>query len=264
MVNRVLAGGRAALSLAVAGVLVLGLAGCGSGEDPVMPDVVGQQLDVALSDIERAGISDEVEVLGGGLFGVVDESNWEVCDQIPAAGEAVTDAPRVTVDRSCSDDAAEPSEGATEEPAETYAYAGPLYEVVAVDQDQGPAKLDQYWVYTAEFDYSTDAYKDQIKLIISDIARTEGTDEFFAEVVTNKEIALAESPSTYDSFIEEHGTDYAVNTIPEMEKTGWVASYSGGYDWATDQPSDSADAFQIIWWPYGAEEFETWKPEPVS
>lgn len=73
-----------------------------------MPDVVGGKLDLALSDIERAGIGDDVEVVGGGLFGVVDESNWEVCEQAPAAGSPVTDAPRLTVDRSC--DAAEESQ----------------------------------------------------------------------------------------------------------------------------------------------------------
>ena len=69
-----------------------------------MPDVVGKRLDVALSDVERAGFSDEVEVLGGGFFGVVDESNWKVCEQSPAAGELVS-APRLTVDRTCDDDA---------------------------------------------------------------------------------------------------------------------------------------------------------------
>jgi hypothetical protein len=36
-----------------------------------MPDVQGQQLDVALSDIKRAGIDDEAEVIGGGLLGVL-------------------------------------------------------------------------------------------------------------------------------------------------------------------------------------------------
>ena len=78
-----------------------------------MPDVKGQQLDVALSDIERAGVEDEVEVLGGGLFGVVDESNWQVCEQMPAAGQTVTDAPRLTVERDC-EAGADPAETATE------------------------------------------------------------------------------------------------------------------------------------------------------
>lgn len=91
------------------GFAVLVAAGCASGEsapDAVMPAVVGEQLDVALSDIERAGFDDDVEVVGGGTFGVVVESNWQVCEQTPAAGEALT-APRLTVDRSCDEVASE-------------------------------------------------------------------------------------------------------------------------------------------------------------
>lgn len=118
---------RGALRLAVVFVLGFGLAGCGSNEgDPVMPDVLGQRLDVALSDIVRAGFTEEVEILGGGVFGVVDKSNWVVCGQLPAADEAVTTAPRLTVDRSCGDDAPEQTEsptevegGATPTPSET-------------------------------------------------------------------------------------------------------------------------------------------------
>lgn len=96
--------------LIVAVTLVLGLAGCGGtpAEAPTMPDVVGLKLDAALSDIKRAGIKDKVEVLGGGVFGIVDESNWEVCEQLPEAGAAPTDAPRLSVERSCGGD--EPSE----------------------------------------------------------------------------------------------------------------------------------------------------------
>ncbi len=97
--------------LAVGIAIVLGFTGCGSDQDTaadtVMPDVMGLQLDVALSDIERAGFDDEVEVLSDGAFGVVNESNWQVCDQLPAAGEAVASAPRLTVDRSCEGDAPE-------------------------------------------------------------------------------------------------------------------------------------------------------------
>jgi len=104
-----------ALRLAAGFALVLVLAGCGEDAAPatVMPDVVDQQLDVALSDVKRAGFEGEVEVLGGGTFGVVDESNWKVCEQLPAAGREVTDAPRLTVDRSCGDDAAEPTTAST-------------------------------------------------------------------------------------------------------------------------------------------------------
>jgi hypothetical protein len=70
-----------------------------------MPDVVGRQLDVAQSDIKRAGFEDEVEVVGGGTFGIIDESNWTVCEQLPAAGKAIAVDPRLTVDRSCDDGA---------------------------------------------------------------------------------------------------------------------------------------------------------------
>jgi hypothetical protein len=74
--------------------------------------VTGKKVDVAQGAIKDAGFEDEVKVDGGGVFGVIDESNWEVCDQSPVAGEAVSDAPRLTVDRSCDD--AEPSETPSE------------------------------------------------------------------------------------------------------------------------------------------------------
>ena len=44
-----------------------------------MLDVKGQKLDVALSDIKRAGFEDKVDVVGGDIFGVVVKLNWEVC-----------------------------------------------------------------------------------------------------------------------------------------------------------------------------------------
>ncbi len=105
-----------ALCVAVALTILMGLMGCGSDENAVMPDVKGKKLDVAKTAIKDAGIKDEVKVDGGGTFGVIKESNWEVCVQSPAAGEAVSGAPRLTVDRSCDGDA-EP--GGTTEPTET-------------------------------------------------------------------------------------------------------------------------------------------------
>jgi len=94
------------------------LAGCGSDKNPVMPDVTGKKVDVAKGAIKDAGFEDEVNVDGGGVFGVINGSNWEVCDQSPVAGEAVSDAPRLTVNRSCDDakpsDASKPSETPSE------------------------------------------------------------------------------------------------------------------------------------------------------
>jgi hypothetical protein len=98
------------------GVLALAVTACGDEKDVVMPDVTTKRLDIALSDIERAGFEDEVEVLGGGMFGVVDESNWTVCDQEPKPGTPVAGAPRLTVDRTC--DGADDLQGEETEPAE--------------------------------------------------------------------------------------------------------------------------------------------------
>lgn len=91
---------RAVQTAAIAGVMMLVLTACGSGDRAVMPDVVGKQLDVAKSDIERAGFMGDVEITGGGLFGVVDDSNWMVCEQEPGAGVKMAN-PRLVVDREC-------------------------------------------------------------------------------------------------------------------------------------------------------------------
>lgn len=101
---------------AAAGALLLFvLTGCGSGEPAVMPDVVGLQLDIAKSDIERAGFGGDVEIIGGGLFGVIDDSNWVVCEQEPAPGVSVAD-PRLVVERECA--SAEETSTAPVEPVE--------------------------------------------------------------------------------------------------------------------------------------------------
>ena len=152
------------------------------------------------------------------------------------------------------------SQQVPEKPAETYTYEGPDYEIVVVDGDVGPAALDQYWIYTAAIDGSTAGYKDQTKAIIQDIAHEVGTDKFIAHVVTDKEIALAEAISTYENFIDEYGDDYAINDIPKKEVTGWVAAYTGGFDYDTREASDADSAYETLWWPNGDMEIEEWRP----
>ena len=152
----------------------------------------------------------------------------------------------------------------TEEPAPESspdAYKGPRYEIVSVDVKQGPSELDQFWVHAEKFEYGNEEYKEQVKLILADVARSEGTDKLMVEVVSDKEIALAESPSTYQDFLREFGSDYAINTIPQKEKAGWVASYAGGRDPDSGQASDSAEAFEIVWRPYATSEIEKWRPD---
>lgn len=138
-----------AFRLAVAVTIAVGLAACGSGEEPSMPDVAGKRLDVAQSDIERAGFSDDVDVVGGGLFGIVDEGNWEVCEQTPAPGEPLTAAPRLVVERDCNKDEAEPSEEPSEkpsdepsqEPEETVAASPPAEPTMTVENSPELAAL---------------------------------------------------------------------------------------------------------------------------
>ena len=131
-------------SLITTGALLLG-AGLIESEnaevpsEPLMPDVVGSALSLARSDIERSGYDESVEVIGGGLFGILDEDAWEVCDQLPAAGEPILDEPRLTVERNCGVDAesAPPSDAPiVDEPIEEEAEV-PEEEPEEVPEDSG-------------------------------------------------------------------------------------------------------------------------------
>lgn len=105
---------RLALSV---GVAVLLLTACSSPERQV-PDVTGQPLDQARSALGGAGL--EVEVESGGLFGVVDDSGWEVCDQSPEAGSTASKV-KVLVERSCTDGAPSTDDASTGDTSTTSA-----------------------------------------------------------------------------------------------------------------------------------------------
>ena len=159
--------------------LMLGslLAGCGSsgnGENAAtpMPLVTGLQLDVALSEIEAAGFSNEVEIIGGGTFGVVDESNWTVCEQSPAAGQALAN-PLLTVDRECDGLAAEatvPTEPTTTDlttpPVESVPVAEPTSPTATATNPTAPtdeiltiANSPEFAAILAEDDNCTDSIR---------------------------------------------------------------------------------------------------------
>jgi hypothetical protein len=146
-------------------------------------------------------------------------------------------------------------------PAETYTYEGPPYEIVTVDENVSSADLDQYWVYTSKFDYSKDDFRDQVKMIITDIARREETPELIVQVVSDKEIIEAESDATIADFMEEHDLAYFKNVMGPKEAAHWVAWYQGGWDPDTAQPSDSAAAFEITWLAEKIQGVEKWKPQ---
>jgi hypothetical protein len=78
------------------------------GHEPVkvtgcfMPNVTGQRLDLAERNLQRAGFDpNKITIVGGGLFGVVVKSNWQVCSQTPAPGKVVSFAPRLKIGRTC-------------------------------------------------------------------------------------------------------------------------------------------------------------------
>jgi len=136
----------------------------------------------------------------------------------------------------------------------------PAYEIVKIVKGIGK---DRYWVLTDEFDFSTDAYKKQVKAIISEIARQANTIELNVEVVTNRDII-------------ERELDWG-NALPTEWKY-WVASYTGDSGYVVsgsmieiDPAHEGFDyygsvrkgrVFQISWRndsPYGGS-IEDWQP----
>jgi beta-lactam-binding protein with PASTA domain len=70
----------------------------GAGSDSkVVPSVVGERLDLAESNLQTVGL--RYKEIGGGVFGIVVRSNWQVCQQIPKAGDETSGAVKLVVDR---------------------------------------------------------------------------------------------------------------------------------------------------------------------
>lgn len=61
-----------------------------------VPDVLGTRLDVAKQRIRRAGF--DVSVSGGGVLGVIDDTNWQVVAQDPPGGNTLERGSTITVD----------------------------------------------------------------------------------------------------------------------------------------------------------------------
>ncbi len=120
-----------AVSIIAAVVIIGGLASGGSTESdtPVeeapivlMPDFAGERLDVAISDLTALGVNeDDIEIVGGGTFGILDESNWYVCEQTPTSSIELTSPYRFIVDRTCATSAANatPTQEESAAPSET-------------------------------------------------------------------------------------------------------------------------------------------------
>lgn len=93
--------------LFVVALLAVGAVACGSSQSQrtnhsIMPNVKGQRLDLAETNLRHAGIDPaKITIVGGGAFGIVVKSNWVVCTQVPAPGLAVSPTPQLSVDRKC-------------------------------------------------------------------------------------------------------------------------------------------------------------------
>lgn len=109
------------LAVALVAVSAVALSACSQEPPTKMPDVVGKRLDEARSDVKRAGVDDDIEIVGGGVLGILNESNWTVCSQIPEAGTSATVAPRLSVERKCDSDSMEatPPNSGTSSPSST-------------------------------------------------------------------------------------------------------------------------------------------------
>ncbi len=144
-----------------------------------------------------------------------------------------------------SEQPSEDSSSNSVEESKAYKYDGRPYEVA--DSHSTGIGLTQYWVYTDKFDYSTDEFREQVKAIITDIAHKENTNKLIVDIVTDKEIVYFESNNTIKEAMDEYGMEYFDNTIAPKEKTNWVATYCGGYDFNTSKKSDEDSAFEIAW-----------------
>jgi hypothetical protein len=105
---------RAVLPITLLLALVVAVAGCGGADGPV-PDVAGERLDVAKSEMSDAGY--DTEEIGGGAFGILAESNWTVCKTDPPAGDSGGGTVKLIVDRECKDTGSNAS-ASTDRPAE--------------------------------------------------------------------------------------------------------------------------------------------------
>ena len=67
----------------------------GDGGSVQVPDLVGERLDVAEEKLKQVGL--KYKEIGGGTFGIVVKSNWEVCETDPGSGDAVGQGDRVNL-----------------------------------------------------------------------------------------------------------------------------------------------------------------------
>jgi hypothetical protein len=186
--------------LAAALVAVLLLAGCSSAAPATLelPDVVGMQGDAARDTLEELGV--DVEWYAGGQE-MVDEAEWTVDSQDPAAGADVAEGDSVTLTVSKPDDA-------IEEPSETPdAAAEPLAATVE-------AELKSAWGVESFTDGLTGPDPELLNWYISSI-------EDGSPGIVNVTVQVGADSTTTDEvkLLSERIMNLTCGVIPDLE---WV------------------------------------------
>ncbi|SDS79373.1 hypothetical protein [Microterricola viridarii] len=148
----------------------------------------------------------------------------------------------------------------SEPAADVFVYEGPAYELITAEDPISEGGLRQYWVLTDKLDYSNPSFKEQVKLIITDVTRAAKTTDIIVQVVTDAEIIEAESYSTFESYSATHDADHMKNVLFPKQATDWVAWYAGGYDYDEVALTGADDTYTLDWLPVGYEGHEKWKP----
>ncbi|GEM_PF-3150190 len=160
----------------------------------------------------------------------------------------------------------------------------PKYEIVQTKDNVGVAKNTDYYVLIDPVDLSSEAFKDTVKSILTDIAKKEGKPEFGATIYTDKEVleydtgikGMPEDKDYFsgstedrfresltalnndipDSYLNSQQLAYrkAVNAFKAKQKEVFdkkdvhlVASYTGGFNYDTGEASKDDGAYNILW-----------------
>lgn len=211
---------------------------------------------VANGDLILGWLNDEGEVASVSVGG---EKEFDTSNRYAPDTEIVIEYHSFPIDDNDGDQEVT-VEVQNDDNSEAYVYNGQEYEIV--DSYETGVGLTQYWIYTSSFDYSTVEYKQKVKEIIIDLVKQSKTTDIIVEVVTDKEIIYFESNNTITEYMNQYGDKYYRDTVVPKEKVGYIASYTGGYDFNESQRSTKDSAYEVIWFIASDDpEFEKWKPE---
>src|SRR5450631_721265 len=119
-----MAGGKGLASIVTLCLFATALVS-GCGNQPNVPnDLVGKQLDTAESELDAQGITYTETDASNSTFGIIEKSNWTVCQTKPAAGQSVSgDVELIAKHHSCTDSTPIPIPSDTALPLSTAASA---------------------------------------------------------------------------------------------------------------------------------------------